>query len=198
MPVITSIKQQKLKGRVNVYLDGEFSFGIDLDSFVLLNLQVGQSLTQDEIEKAKNTSNFQKNLEKVYRFAMVRPRSEKEFRDYFRRKHFDESNHESLIKKLKQLDLLNDLEFAKAWANSRLKKKSVKVVRLELSQKGIDRNVIEDVLSDVKVDDFSIAKRLIEKRLYKWQNLDSKTKKLKMSQYLAGKGFDWNVIEKVV
>lgn len=197
MSVITGVKQQKLKGRVNVYIDDEFSFGIDLDNFVLLGLRVGQNLTPDEIEKAKNTSDFGKTLEKVYRFAMVRLRSEKEFTDYFKRKKIDSTFHPRLLKKLRQLNLLNDEEFARAWSTSRLKKKSLKIVKLELQQKGINRNIIEDVLSEVKIDDFTLAKNLIEKRMYRYQNLDPKTRKLKISQFLAGKGFDWNIIEKI-
>jgi len=51
MPVITSIKQQKNRNRVNVYLDDEFGFGIDLDNFVLLHLKVNQELTEGEVEE---------------------------------------------------------------------------------------------------------------------------------------------------
>lgn len=198
MSVITSIKQQKLKGRVNVYIDDEFAFGIDLDSFVLLNLRVGQILTEEEVEKAKNTSDLQKSLEKVYRFAMVRQRSEKEFKDYFKRKRFNDSNHQIILEKLKKLDFLDDSKFAKWWVDQRIKTKSVRVIKLELQQKGIDRNTIEDILSEAPVDDEKLAKSLLEKKMYKWQNLDSKIAKIKKSQYLAGKGFDWNVIEKVL
>jgi SOS response regulatory protein OraA/RecX len=93
-------------------------------------------MSEEDIEKAKNTSDFQKNLEKVYRFAMVRQRAEKEFVDYFKRKKINPSFHLKLLKKLKHLNLLNDFEFARSWVNSRLKKKSLKVVKLELQQKG--------------------------------------------------------------
>lgn len=198
MPVITSIKQQKAKNRVNIYLDDKFGFGIDLDSFVLLNLRVGQEMTTDDIEKAKNTSDFQKSLEKVYRFAMTRPRSEKEFRDYFKRKNFDESNHESILKKLRHLDFLDDTKFAKWWVDQRIKTKPIKVIKLELSQKGIDRNTIEDVLSETEIDEEKLAKNLLEKRMYRWKGLDKKTAKQKMSQFLMSKGFDWDVIEKTI
>ena len=49
--IITSIKQQKNKNRVNVYLDNEFGFGIDLDNFVLLHLKVNQELSAQEVEE---------------------------------------------------------------------------------------------------------------------------------------------------
>jgi len=40
MPVITSIKAQKNQKRVNIYLDGKFSFGLDLENFMKLQLKV--------------------------------------------------------------------------------------------------------------------------------------------------------------
>lgn len=198
MPVITSIKQQKAKNRVNIYLDDKFGFGIDLDNFVLANLRINQVLTEEEIDKLKVTADFQKNLEKVYRFAMTRPRSEKEYIDYFKRKNFDESNHESILKKLRHLDFLDDTKFAKWWVDQRIKTKPIKVIKLELSQKGIDRNTIEDVLSETEIDEEKLAKNLLEKRMYRWKGLDKKTAKQKMSQFLMSKGFDWDVIEKTI
>ncbi len=84
MPVITAIKQQKKKDRVNVYLDNKFGFGIDLDNFVLLNLKVDRELTEKEVQEIVKKAEFQKIFDKLLRFAMVRPRSGKEIMDYFK------------------------------------------------------------------------------------------------------------------
>ena len=67
MPVITGIKQQKNKNRVNVYLDDEFGFGIDLDNFVLLHLKVDQELTDAEVEEIVKKAEFQKTWDKCNR-----------------------------------------------------------------------------------------------------------------------------------
>ena len=69
----------------------------------------------------KNTSDFQKNLEKVYRFAMVRPRSEKEFLDYFKRKRFNDSNHQIILDKLKNHEI-----FAKHFKQKNIRKNLLK------------------------------------------------------------------------
>lgn len=199
MPIITSIKQQKAKGRVNVYLDDEFSFGIDLDNFVLLNLRVGQELTEEEIEKAKNTSDFQKSFDKLLRFAMVRPRSEKEYKDYFKRKNFNDLNHRSFLEKLKHLDLLDDLKFTKWWVDQRqnFKPKTKRILKIELTKKGIVKEIINTVLDETPVDEEKMAKDLLARKAYKWKGLEPRDARQKMSQYLAGKGFGWDVVEKV-
>src|SRR4030066_2340490 len=101
MPVITGIKQQKNKNRVNVYLDDKFGFGIDLDNFVLLHLKVDQELTEKEIEEIVKKAEFQKTYDKLLRFAMVRPRSEKEFHFWFRKHGVHNSMQDELFNRIK-------------------------------------------------------------------------------------------------
>ena len=200
MPIITSIKQQKDKNRVNVYLDDKFGFGIDLDNFVLLHLKVNQELTEAEVTEVVKKAEFQKTLDKLLKFAMMRPRSEKEIDEYLKRKKVHESMWEDLFQKLKHFELLDDAKFAKWWVDQRLafKKISEKVLKLELGRKGIDKNTIDDVLEVTPIDEEKMAKELLSKRAYKWERLDPKIAKQKKFQYLAGKGFDWEVITRII
>ena len=200
MPVITSIKQQKNKGRVNVYLDDKFGFGIDLDNFVLLHLKVNQELTDDEVEKVVRKAEFQKTLDKLLRFVMVRPRSEKEYKEYFRRKKVHESMHEELLEKLKHFELLDDLKFAKWWVEQRgnFKPKPKRILKIELTKKGIIKEIIDTVLGETEVNEEKMARELLTRKAYKWINLPEREARQKMSQYLAGKGFGWDVIEGVI
>jgi len=200
MPVITGIRQQKNKNRVNVYLDDEFGFGIDLDNFVLLHLKVDQELTEKEIEEIVKKAEYQKTLDKLLRFMMVRPRSKKEVRDYFKRKKVHESMHEKLFEKLKHLELLDDVKFAKWWVEQRanFKPKPKRILIQELRIKGIEKGIVDEVLGEEVVDEEKMAGELLDKKMYKWKNLPAREVKQKMSQYLAGKGFSWDVIEKVV
>lgn len=199
MPTITSIKQQKNKNRVNVYLDDKFGFGIDLDNFVLLHLKVDQELTEKEVNDIVKKAEYQKTLDKLLRFAMVRPRSEKEIRDYFRRKKVHESMHSELTKKLKHLELIDDEKFAIWWVEQRqnFRPKPKRILAVELRSKGVEKEIVERVLGEEKVDEVKMAKELIEKKKYKWEHLETSEAKQKICQYLLGKGFSWDVIEKV-
>ena len=42
-----------------------------------------------------------------------------------------------------------------------------------------------------------MARELLKKKAYKWDGLSIRDRRLKISQYLSGKGFGWDVIEKV-
>jgi len=200
MAIVTAIKPQKNNKRVNIYLDGKFGFGIDLENFVTLGLKVDQELTDEEITEIIKKAEFQKTLDKLLRFATLRPRSEKEIRDYFKRKRVHQSIWEELFNRLKRLELVDDAKFALWWVEQRqaFRPKPKRILSNELRTKGIKKEIIENVLAEVKIDEIKMARELLDKKAYKWHALPRRQAGQKMFQYLAGKGFGWEVIEKLL
>jgi len=200
MPIITNIKPQKNQKRVNIYLDGKFGFGIDLENFVKLGLKVEQELSDKEVEEIVKKSEFQKTLDKLLRFATLRPRSEKEIKDWFKRRKVHESLHKELFNRLNRLDLIDDAKFAQWWVEQRssFKPRGKRALEMELRMKGIKKEVIREVLEENDVDEKKIAKGLLDKKSYKWKNLPKREARAKMGAFLARKGFNWEVIEKVL
>ncbi|HSX49275.1 MAG TPA: RecX family transcriptional regulator [Candidatus Saccharimonadales bacterium] len=200
MAVITSIKQQKKKDRINVYLDGKFGFGIDLDNFVLLNLRVGQELSENEVKKVIGKADFQKVLEKLLNFIMFRSRSEKEVSDWLYRKKVPETMHKDLFIKVKQLGLLDDIKFAKWWIESRqlYRPKPKRILEMELRKKGINKEIISEVLNETEVDEGKIAIDLLQKRNIYWKRVEKDKLKQKMIEYLVRKGFGFEIAKNAI
>ena len=200
MPIITSIKTQRNQKRVSIYLDYKFGFGLDLETFVKLGLKVEQELSEEKIEKIVKEGEFQQVYDKILRFGSLRPRSENEYIYWLRKHNVHKSFHEELFNRLKRLEFLNDKKFAAWWVDQRqaFRPKSARALRFELRGKGIDKDIIDEVLSETKVDEVQIAKRLIEKKKYMWEKLDDFTARKKMSEYLARRGFNWEVIRSVL
>lgn len=195
MPQITSTKQQKKKDRVNVYLDGKFGFGIDLDNFVILNLKIGQELTKSEIDKILKKAEFQKTLEKLLNFATVRPRSEKEIKNWLYRKKVSESLHSKLLSRLIHFNLLDDEKFAEWWLENRknFSPKPKRMLKEELKLKGIDKNIVDKILVETNINEEKIARNLLEKRKLHWENIEKAKRNQKMLEYLVRKGFAFEI-----
>lgn len=200
MPVITKIKPQRNKKRVNIYLDGKFGFGLDLKNYMKLGLKVEQEFSEKETENIIKKAEFQKTLDKILRYATLRPRSENEFKTWLRKYRVHESLHNSLFNRLKSLELLDDEKFAKWWVEQRttFRPRGKKALSSELMKKRVSRDIIENVLSEVKIDEEKIARGLLDKKKYRWERLGKLQKRKKMSEFLARKGFEWGVIRKVV
>jgi regulatory protein len=200
MQTITSVKHQKNKRRVNIYLDGKFGFGLDLENFVKLKLKIEQQLSEDDIKKIVKEAEFAKTYEKLLKFAMLRPRSVKEVIDWLHRKKVHESIHNRLFDKLNHLDLIGDEKFSKWWIGQRLqfKNKSRRELIQELRTKGISGEIIGEVLSESGLDEVKSARKLIAKNKYKWEHLPPVEAKRKKSEYLARKGFVWDTVKQAV
>src|SRR3989344_7029519 len=198
MPTITAIKPQRNKNRVNIYLDNKFGFGLDLENFVKLGLKVEQELSEEKVAEIVKKAEFQKTLDKLLRFATLRPRSEKEIKDWFKRRKVHESLHKELFNRLNRLELTDDEKFAEWWVEQRqtFKPKSLRILNNELRIKGIKKDIIEEVLGETKIDEEKIAKELLEKKAYRWKALPVREAKQKAYEYLARKGFSWDTISK--
>lgn len=199
MPVITAISPQKNQKRVNIYLDGKFGFGLDLANFVMLGLKVNQELSEEKVAEIIKKAEYQKTLDYLLKFATLRPRSEKEINDWLKRKKVHLSLHPKLLQKLKDLDLLDDEKFAKWWVDQRqaFSPKAKRILNYELRIKGINKEIIDQVLESENVDEVAIAGNQLKKVMYRFEKYDKRLARQKMAQFLARKGFSWDIIKRV-
>ncbi len=200
MPTITSIKLQRIKKRVNIYLDGRFGFGLDLENFVRLGLKAGNVLSDEDVVRILKKGEYQKALDWLLLFVSLRPRSEKEVNDWMARKKVADDLKSTLVEKLKHLDLLDDEKFARWWIEQRLafKNKSIKDLYYELAGKGIGKEIINKVLNSAEIDEEKSARILLDKKGYRWRGLGKLERRKRISKFLARKGFKWDVIKKVI
>ena len=200
MKIITEIEPQKNGKRVNIYLDGKFGFGIDLTNLVLLDLKVNQELSEEKVAEIIKKAEFQKTYDYLLKFATLRPRSEAEVKNWLSRKKVHSSLYLKLLKKLINLNLLDDEKFAEWWVGQRLqfRSKSKRELEQELRIKGITKEIIEKVLQESEVDENKAARAQLAKNLYRFEKYDKKIRNLKTAQFLARKGFGWEVIQKIL
>lgn len=142
-----------------------------------------------------------KFYERTLRFLSFRQRSEKEIRDYLKKKDADDLTAKKIIDKLKEHKFLNDEEFAKWWVEqrTRVKPKADRVIKYELKQKGIDLKIIESLFENEDRSDFEKALVLAEKKMKRLDKLEDKRKVYeRLGRFLASKGFNYDTIKEVI
>ena len=84
---ITDLKQGvRNPDRLNVYINEKFSFSLDISQVVDFHLKIGREVSEEELLEFKKASEFGKLYQRALEWALTRPRSEKEVRDYLCRK----------------------------------------------------------------------------------------------------------------
>ncbi|MEK7502329.1 MAG: regulatory protein RecX [Patescibacteria group bacterium] len=146
----------------------------------------------DELDKFYN---------KALRFLSFRPRSEYEVKQNLSKKKASENIISKVVSRLKKNNFLNDEEFVKWWIEqrTRFKPRSVRLIKIELKQKGIDKDLIDQIIDDLSltIDDLSSAKKLMEKRARKYKGLPREEKFQKIARYLSSKGFSYDIIKEI-
>ncbi len=145
---------------------------------------------------------FEKYLLSTYRFLNYRLRSEKEIRDNLEKKNASEEIIEKIIAKLRSQRLVNDETFARTWVESRSRSKprSQYLLRYELQQKGISKEIIDQVIIDTPVvrSDLEMAEDLVERKVGQYNGMERHEIYNKLGGVLARKGFSWAVSKKAI
>lgn len=191
--IITALKfQQRNKERVNVYLDGEYAFG--LDAIQAAGLRKDQVLTDGEITALKAQDERNRAFNRAVRFLSYRPRSRAEVERYLRSKKIVEETVADVIARLEQANYLDDEVFARFWIENReqFRPRSQRALRYELRQKGVSNQIIARLLDEL--DDETAAWHAVEGRLSRWASLSRDELRQKVTGYLSRRGFDYSTI----
>ena len=125
--------------------------------------------------------------------------SKEQIRTKLRRNDFCDEVIDKVISLLEEYNLLNDYEYAKAYISSYQNKKSIRELKFELQKRGIDRDIIEELVSNIDSSEMEIAN--IEKLVRKYRDSEGNIpieKRQKIMASLYRKGYDKNNILRVL
>ncbi len=197
MGKITALSVQKRnRERVNVYIDGEFAFGLAYGAAA--RLRVGQELSPDEISALKSQDTVEKAKDSAYRLISLRPRSIAEIQRSLHKKGYEPEVIEQVINRLVELDFLNDETFAQYWVEQRdtFKPRSHMALRQELMQKGVSRDIIDQALT--ASDETASARAAAEKKAKQLTRYPEEEFKKKLGQFLQRRGYQYALIKELI
>lgn len=213
MNKITDITPQKKNNkRLNVYINGDFAFGISAQLKFEKRIEIGQEINNQKTQDLILSDQIERLQDKALKFLSFRPRSERETRDHlFRRgklkeikSDIEKSQYEisiqEVIKKLKRIGQIDDREFSKWWVEQRhnFNPRGQILLKAELRSKGIENNLIDELLQNDTEIQVQLATKAAEKKIKLYQKLDEKEFKDKIEQFLARRGFGWSVVKQAV
>lgn len=202
---ITALKMQvRDKDRVNVFVDGKYSFSLDITQVAELGIKSGNEYTEEELAELENESQFGKLYTRSLEYALIRPRSQREMRDYLFRKTRDTPTKMGTMKKGISVELtnrvfdrllekgyLNDEKFTRFWVENRNLRKgtSLRKLRSELMAKGVDKATIDQVLESSERSDNDELLKVIAKKAVRYDD------EQKLIAYLMRQGFRYDDIK---
>jgi regulatory protein len=195
---ITALKLQKRNpNRVNIYLDGQFAFG--LARIVAAWLSVGQVLEDAQIQKLLEQDAVEVAYQKALQLLSYRERSEAEVRRRLAESGFEADVVEGVLERLRTAGLVQDDQYARRWVESRSlsRPRGRRALAAELQQKGIAKEKIEQALKDAAPEE-DLAYAAACKQARRLQGLPLDTFRARLGGFLARRGFPYDVSAQVI
>lgn len=197
MAKITTLKiQSRDKDRCNVYLDGEFSFGISVEGVYKYGLKVGQELSKDKIDELLVEDELKVAYLKALNYASKTLKTYSQVKTNLEKKEYSNKTINTVLEKLKSIGVIDDVEYAKRYIESVYKTQGRKLIEYKLRQKGVKKTDIDYAFSCLELDLKESAYSVLIKRM---KNKPKTKEELSKSyKYLVGRGFSYDEVTSAV
>lgn len=212
MKITAITAQQKSPNRVNVMVDGKFRFSLDIFQVADLGIRVGKDYTDGQLVELETESQFGKLYGRVLEYCLMRPHSSKEVRDYLYRKTrttkvrnrrtgelkerpgVSQTVADRVYERLVEKGYIDDEKFTRFWVMNRniTKGTSRRKLQAELASKGVDRSIVDTMLSESERTDVDELQKIVIKKRSRYPDDQ------KFMQYLARQGFSYDDIKQTL
>ena len=192
---ITDIRPRR-KGLSAVYIDGEYALSLDTQTLLEHRIDIGRELDDEELHDLIESSNERRAKEKALWLISYRSHYKKELRDKISRT-CDRQSAEKAVERMEELGLVNDRDYAERCAQTLIftKHMSKRGAAMELRRKGIESEIIDEVLDDIEVDEREQIQAVIER---KYPKIDDEKIRRRAVAALQRLGYGWEDIKAVI
>jgi len=201
---ITEIRiQKKNQNRFSLYHGKKFLIGVSSKTLADFSLQKGVILTPSLFTQLEQAEDYNAAKEAAFRYLGRRDHASFEIKLKLKKKGFREDLINSVLDVLLDNNFLNDESFATKFITdkSELNRWGRKKIESELYKKGIHRKTIQKTLNsffDNLSQDQICLDLVIKRKKHFLREDDPYKRKMKIYNYLAGRGFTSSDIKKAM
>ena len=181
--------------------DGTVLGGLQTALLQEMGLVQGRELSGAELEKLRRLDSLLRARSVAARFINYRPRSRGELVERLERDGFADDVVAEVLLELEAKGELDDESFARQWVRGKAAagKSGARLVGEQLAKRGVGRRLVEKVLAEElpAEEAFESARALAAKRAA-GRDLDEPRERKRLQDYLLRRGFEWEIVEKVM
>ena len=193
MGKITEIKPQKrARGRVNIYVDGEFAAALEAIVAKSAGLEIGSEVNADTLHSLVGESEEESALRRAFGYVAKRMRTESEVRKYLAEKSYDARAVGFAVSKLKEYGYIDDGEFVRSYVSAKSASRGKRRIKCDLTLLGANEKLVEEELEslgDQREAVAAAAEKYLRTHSYDYR---------KLCAHLSSKGFEWDDIRAAV
>ena len=189
---IVKMKNNKYK----IYINNETI--ITYDNVILENnLLYKKSIDTNLYNKILNDTSYFDIYNKTVKYILKKRRSKKEVKLYLDKFDINDSDKNKIINKLKEIKLINDIEYCKAYINDKLylSKEGINKIKSHLLNENIPLEIIEKELKNIDIEIFdNRLEKLIIKKIKNNKKYSNNILKQKVLNEMINLGYEKNKV----
>ncbi|UDI77949.1 recombination regulator RecX [Staphylococcus taiwanensis] len=201
MPKITKIEvQKKNKERFNLFLDGEFEMGIDVDTLVKFNLKKDRIVEVSEMEQIQKYEHYRLGVNIAIQYLSYKKRTEKEVRQHLEKSEINETAIQQVIDYCYKEKYINHEDYAESLKNTMINTtdKGPEVYKQKLYQVGIEPQIINKYVELYENEQPIEAVINVANKILKTKKGPAVKLKQKVLQSLLQKGYSMEVAQQAL
>lgn len=200
---IIKIQKTTKKNLYKITFDNDTEIQLYTEILLKFKLRTGDVIQ----EKLLNDISLQNQIYEAktisLRLLAKRMRTEKEIIDKLKQKKFEDSIIEHNINELKRMNLINDQEFVEKYINNAItlnKNYGRYTILNKLLKLGVPKDLANEKISKFFTDDdeFQTALNAAKKKMINLKRFDESKKTQRLISFLSGRGYNWDIIKKVL
>jgi len=194
--IITGL-EPKERGKYKVYIDEEFHFVLYYKDLQKYKLEQDTQISGEIYRDIYLNTVLRRGKQKAIAIFKYMDRTKQELTLKLKQADYSDKVIEEVLEYVIKFHFIDDSRYAENYIRSRKDKKSKRQIITELIGKGIDKSLIDEVMSQEYDSEAEALKKAIEK---KFKNLNDLTReeKMKFASSLYRKGFQLDLIKKYV
>ena len=185
------------KRRSKVFLDEDFALVLYRGEINRFGIKEGEELSEDTYQEILNDVLFKRARERVLFLLKASDKTEQELVRKLKDGGYPKEAIEYAVGFVKEHRFINDEDYGKRYVEFNSRRKSEKQIQFELQRKGLDKEMIRDILKEQPVDEEAQIQAYIRKKRIDPQELDRKERSKVMAS-LGRKGFSYEAVNRVL
>lgn len=185
------------KRRYKILLDEETAIVLYKGEVKRYRIETDGELEPEQYEEILHEILFKRAKERVVFLLKASDKTEKELRKKLKEGYYPQEAIDHAITAVKNYHYIDDERYARQYVANGACKKSRRQLSYELQKKGIEQELIADLMEECPIEEEQQIRDFLRKRRYDGENA-SKEEKKKVMAALGRKGFSYETIIKVI
>lgn len=185
------------KRRSKVILDEDFTLVLYRGEIKRFGIEEGEELSEDTYQEILKDVLLKRARERVLYLLKASDKTEQELVRKLKEGGYPQEAIDYAILFAKEHRFINDENYGKRYVEYNSTRKSERQIQYELQKKGLDKEMIRDILEEQPVDEEAQIQAYIKKKRIVPEELDRKGR-AKVISSLARKGFSYEAVTRAL